>query len=218
MGIVRSLKNVRITLLRARYIARERFGYVKRAMVTPPLPVNADGKLYVNLGAGANTSSEFVNIDTRPMPHTHYIHEVEKLPMLASNSVDLLYASHLLEHVPRNDVQAALTEWYRVLKPGGILRFGVPHFDGLVEVYERSGRNVNTIVNQLMGQDAPYDDHHTIWNMAFAQEILLNAGFKEVHLWDPKTVGHHDFIDKTMRSVVLGDKEIVISLNIEAVK
>lgn len=218
MGFLKKLKAIRIKLLSfGRYI-RERLGYLKRYFVTPDLPKNEDGKVYVNLGCGVNTSKEFVNVDTRPMPHTHYIHEVEDLPMLQKNSVDLLYASHLLEHVPRKDLHKTLKEWRRVLKPGGVLRFGVPDFDKLVEVYTSSGRNINSIVNQLMGQDPPYDDHHTIWNFAYAKKVLEEAGFKNIRRWDPATSDHHEFGDKSMATLPIDGQQVCISLNIEADK
>jgi predicted SAM-dependent methyltransferase len=174
--------------------------------------------VYVNLGAGRNTSGEFINIDTRPLPHTHHIHGVEELPMFNDESVDLLYASHLLEHVEREKLDKTLEEWHRVLKYGGILRFGVPDFDSLIEVYRLSGNNVESVVNQIMGAGAPYDDHHTIWNFDYAEAVLKRVGFREVRRWTPETVDHHDFIDKTMRTVHISGREIPISLNVEAVK
>ncbi len=212
------IKRIRIAILNTFRRLREHVGYMKRYFITPSLPVNEDGKVYVNLGSGVNTSKEFVNVDTRPMPHIHYVHPIEELPMFPSNSVDLLYASHVLEHIPREDLIKTLREWRRVLKPSGKLRFGVPDFDGLLTVYERSGRDVNSIVNQLLGQSAPYDDHHTIWNFQYAVETLEKAGFKKVCTWDPKDVDHHEFVDKTARTIAFGVSEVTISLNIEAVK
>lgn len=199
-------------------ILKEKAGFMKRNIIAPKMPQNKDGKVYVNLGCGANTSPEFINVDTRAMPNVHYIHEVQKLPMFADNSVDLLYASHLLEHVPRNEVIQTLREWRRVLKPGGVLRFGVPDFDALIEIYELAGRDVHRIESQLLGQNAPYDDHHTIWNFVFAEEILRSAGFGEIRRWDPSKVDHHDFVDKTTRVEKVEGRDILISLNVEAIK
>ena len=42
-------------------------------------------------------------------------------------SYDFVYSSHLLEHLP--DVELALTNWWRVLKPGGYLLLLLPHRD-----------------------------------------------------------------------------------------
>lgn len=212
------LKKIRIKGMRIWSWIKEQTGFIKRKYVKPNIPQNEDGKVYVNLGCGVNTSKEFINVDTRSFPHTHYIHEVEELPMFEDRSVDLLYASHLLEHVDRMKLKKVLKEWKRVLKDGGILRLGVPDFDGLVEVYKESGRDVEVVVNQLMGQGAPHDDHHSIWNYAYAEKILKEAGFKEVRKWNPEEVDQHNFTDKTMRTFDIDGKKINISLNIEAEK
>ncbi len=49
----------------------------------------------------------------------------EELPF-EDNSVDEIYAGHLLEHFDMNDGEKALKEWKRVLKPGGIITITVP--------------------------------------------------------------------------------------------
>lgn len=189
-----------------------------RVLFAPALPKNSDGKVYVNLGCGVNTSSEFINIDTRMLPNVHYIHEIQQLPMFDDNSVDMIYASHLVEHIPREELKKTFKEWHRVLKPGGVLRIGVPHFDNLVRVYELSGRKVESIVNQLLGQNAPYDDHHTIWNMEYARELFMSTGFSKVYEWDAKNADHHSFKDKSQREMTIAGETISISLNIEARK
>ena len=47
----------------------------------------------------------------------------EKLPF-ESNTFDVVFSSHVLEHV--NDIDASLEEMKRVLKPGGVLIIGMP--------------------------------------------------------------------------------------------
>ena len=51
----------------------------------------------------------------------------EKMDILASQSMDFVYSSHLLEHI--ENWQAALTEWWRILKVGGSLVLYLPHAD-----------------------------------------------------------------------------------------
>ena len=216
--MINLLKSVRRSLMCAGRSVKTRVGYFKRLVITPSMPKNPDGMVYINLGSGAYTSPEFINIDSRTMPQVHYIADVERLPMFADGSADLIYASHLVEHINRGDLPTVLREWRRVLKNGGILRFGVPDFDGLVEIYQTSGKDVNSIMSQLLGQTPPYDDHHTIWNFKYAEALLKNAGFKIIRLWDPKKVDHHNFTDKTGRAMDIGGRLISISLNVEAVK
>lgn len=51
----------------------------------------------------------------------------EKLTPIASQSVDCVFSSHLLEHI--ENWKGALAEWWRVLKPGGYLCLYLPHKD-----------------------------------------------------------------------------------------
>jgi len=50
---------------------------------------------------------------------------------IADATYDFVYSSHCLEHMP--DVQLALRNWVRIIKPGGILYVVVPDF----ELYEK---------------------------------------------------------------------------------
>jgi SAM-dependent methyltransferase len=44
-----------------------------------------------------------------------------------SNTLDYVYNSHCLEHIPNDTLLSTLREWYRVLKVGGHLIICVPH-------------------------------------------------------------------------------------------
>src|SRR5207248_11335926 len=45
---------------------------------------------------------------------------------VADNTYDFVYSSHCLEHM--RDVEQALRNWVRILKPGGILYLVVPDY------------------------------------------------------------------------------------------
>ena len=51
----------------------------------------------------------------------------EKLDIFATQSMDFVFSSHLLEHIV--DYKAALQEWWRVIKFDGILALYLPHKD-----------------------------------------------------------------------------------------
>jgi ADP-heptose:LPS heptosyltransferase/predicted SAM-dependent methyltransferase len=51
--------------------------------------------------------------------------DCSKLDLFASQSLDFVYSSHLLEHI--DDTKAALKEWWRVVKHGGVLALYLPH-------------------------------------------------------------------------------------------
>lgn len=194
------------------------YWYCKRKIIIPSIPINPDGKVYVNLGSGNSTSQEFINVDAQILPEIHYISDITKLRMFSNNSVDMIYACHVVEHIPRSKLVYTLQEWRRVLKPGGIFRFAVPDFDKLIEVYTDSDKKIESIENQLMGQDAPHHNHCSIWNKKYAEKVLTEAGFHSIKTWDYKTADHHNFNDRSSRTMVIKNKKIHISLNLEAIK
>lgn len=58
---------------------------------------------------------------------------------IQSDSVDVLYSSHMLEHLDRNEADRFLKEVFRVLRPGGIIRIAVPDIKKQVAQYNESG-------------------------------------------------------------------------------
>lgn len=62
------------------------------------------------------------------------IGDCTKLAMFTDRCVDFVFNSHVIEHV--DDAQAALKEWWRVIKVGGFLVSYVPHAD----LYPRMGQ------------------------------------------------------------------------------
>lgn len=195
---------------------RYALGRIRRSFIAPAHP-DVSG-LYVNLGSGAQSGPEYVNVDVVAAPHIHYIHDIKILPMFSSGTVDLLYASHVLEHIPRHELPIVLAEWKRVLKPGGILRISVPDFDNLLKIYAASGNDIDAIVAQLLGQEPPFNNHYSVWNADYARKFFLEQGFTEVRLWDPKTAPHYSMYDRAKRTISAGGVTVPISLNFEAIK
>jgi predicted SAM-dependent methyltransferase len=58
---------------------------------------------------------------------------------LSDRSVDVLYSSHMLEHLDREEAVAFLREARRVLRPGGTLRVSVPDLRMHINRYLESG-------------------------------------------------------------------------------
>lgn len=80
----------------------------------------SDGAIRLNIGAGPyNDDPRYTAIDIKSGI------DARKLPY-EDNSVDEVYASHVLEHFSFRETADVLAEWARVLKPGGIMRISVP--------------------------------------------------------------------------------------------
>ncbi len=58
---------------------------------------------------------------------------------LGDGSADVIYSSHMLEHLDRDEVKRFLPEAFRLLRPGGIIRLAVPDLKHLVGRYIETG-------------------------------------------------------------------------------
>lgn len=85
----------------------------------------------VNLGCGPVfvDSPVWINLDFRaPSPAVRQANLLGRLP-LKSDTAQLVYASHFLEHIPKPEVDTFLRECLRVLQPGGVLRLVLPDLE-----------------------------------------------------------------------------------------
>ncbi|MDG4554092.1 MAG: methyltransferase domain-containing protein [Candidatus Competibacter sp.] len=71
----------------------------------------------------------------KEMPNNIIVHNLAKGIPFESNSVDVVYHSHMLEHLDKSVVDRFLLEAKRVLKPGGIHRIVVPDLEYLCKQY-----------------------------------------------------------------------------------
>ena len=191
----------------------------RRRLHPPSPPKNINGKVYIHLGCGRIDAPAFINVDAVGYPHVHYIQEVNDLSRFPNKYADLIYASHVLEHISHKHLSKVLSEWRRVLKGGGILRISVPDFDKLIEVYSSEDEDIRAIMMPLMGgQDHSHNFHNTVFNRKYLTELLLSVGFREVREWDPEEVELHSFQDWASRPIEIRGKKYPISLNLEGVK
>ncbi len=101
--------------------------------------------------------------------------DVQDLP-LEDNRFDWIFCNHVLEHVP--DDRKALSELYRVLKPGGTLIAQVPQRFDWEKTLEDPSITDRKERERLFGQY----DHLRMYGRDYP-ERLKEAGF-EVRLWD----------------------------------
>lgn len=181
---------------------------------------DADATTLLHIGCGEINAAGFINIDARRQPHVHIVTtNLFKLEMIPSNTVDLIYMSHVLEHVGHRDVVTTLREMHRILKSGGILRISVPDFDKILDIYQASDNDITAIIQPLMGgQDYPFNYHYTVFNEAHLRSTMTRGGFRTTRHWDPELSSHHDFEDWASKKIPRQGRDFPISLNIEAVK
>lgn len=132
---------------------------------------------------------------------------------LPSESVDVLYSSHMLEHLDREEAGSFLGEARRVLRRSGILRLAVPDLNKQIAQYLESGDADAFIASTELAQPKPrtwahrvklmssgsrnhlwmYDGEslaHLVANAAFAEIRILSAG--ETTIQQPGALDLHE--------------------------
>jgi SAM-dependent methyltransferase len=83
--------------------------------------------LKLNIGCGSQKLSDHINIDK--YHSSAQIKTPANVLPFQSNSVDVLYTSHMVEHLAPSVFNAALIEWHRVLKQDGKVMIRCPNFE-----------------------------------------------------------------------------------------
>lgn len=187
-------------------------------------------ELKLHLGCGGIHIDGFVNVDIKYLPGVDVVGDVRHLPSFEENSVKLIYASNVLEHLGRWEYTPALERWYALLRPGGILRLNVPDFAAICEYYVET-KDLDSLYPALYaGQTDPENFHYWCWDFKTLKRDLESVGFCNVRRYDrSKTelahvrdwgINYVPYRDKDNR--VLPDEEWFkgksIALNIEAEK
>jgi predicted SAM-dependent methyltransferase len=177
-------------------------------------------KIKLHLGCGNKHIDGYINIDIRYMPGVDSIDNVERLRRYKENSVSVIYASHVLEHICRYDYMHTLQRWYELLMPDGILRIGVPDFEAIANYYIKT-KDLRSISGMLYGgQDYKENFHCWCWDFDTLSRELKSIGFKDIKRYDWRTTEHSHIDDYTQIYIPHMDKEngMLFSLNIEAIK
>jgi predicted SAM-dependent methyltransferase len=90
--------------------------------------------LLLHLGCGGEHKAGWINIDLLGDPVDVAWNLANPLPF-DDGSVAAVFHEHLLEHLPLQAGDSFMRECFRVLRPGGILRVGVPDAGRLIRSY-----------------------------------------------------------------------------------
>lgn len=130
--------------------------------------------------------------------------EARRLPV-PSASADVIYSSHMLEHLDREEASLFLAEAYRVLAPGGRIRLVVPDLAKMAAKYARSGDADSFIADLQMSQSRPprlgrrlvqlvtgFREHRWMYDGASLAKLVAAAGFVDVGEKQPGETGIAD--------------------------
>lgn len=184
---------------------------VKTAHSTPTT------KVFLNAGCGGKQSSPVhpmfrsqewhqIRLDASTEVSPDILAELTNMYGVASNSVDAVYSSHSLEHLYPHEIPRAISEFFRVLKPGGFVLINTPNLksaselvvrDRLEEPAYHSPAGPISALDMIYGHKPTilfsgekYNAHHMGFTAKTLKQTLQRGGFVDVetncsgfHLW-----------------------------------
>jgi predicted SAM-dependent methyltransferase len=164
---------------------------------------------------------DWTHIDGGDYPHLDS-KDIKKLEY-EDESVDLIYASHVIEYFDREEVKDVLSEWIRVLKPNGILRLAVPNFKEMTSLYLECDYPLDKFLGPLYGQMSMGEEtiyHRTTYDFNSLKSLLESLDMKDIVKYDWKETEHSEFDDHSQAYIPHMDKKngVLISLNMECKK
>lgn len=100
-------------------------------------PVDPARPALLNVGCGVHFHTDWANIDVQPRAAAVMGFDARNPLPYPDACFDMVYHSHVLEHLPRAAAPGFIADCRRTLKPGGVLRIAVPDLEGAAREYLR---------------------------------------------------------------------------------
>lgn len=146
----------------------------------------APSDLYVNLGCGHRPLTGWINLDCARGAAVEVVWDVRDGLPFPSGSCSAIFSEHVIEHLPKSDGERLLSECYRALQPGGVVRLSTPDAGRYLKSYANGGeflRHLNFSqpietpldrVNLMMRENG---QHLWVYDIASISAALKRAGF-----------------------------------------
>jgi predicted SAM-dependent methyltransferase len=140
-----------------------------------------DDRIRLNLGCGHLPLADYLNVDQRALPQVDIQANILNLPV-KKDSVDTLYAAHLIEHFTLENLRRNILPYWRdVLKPNGKLHLIAPNAHAMIIEYAKEAMDFKQLSTVLMGmQEYDGDFHYALLTPESLKKLLEEAGFQSV--------------------------------------
>lgn len=142
----------------------------------------------LNWGCGDGGAPGWINSDIKDAPGIDISGDIlDGLP-LDAESIDYVTSIHALPELAYPDLEPALRELRRVLKPGGVLRLALPDLERAIQAYLAGDvgyflvpdDDVRSLGGKMIVQLTWYGYSRSMYTFDFIEELLYRAGFQRV--------------------------------------
>jgi len=175
----------------------------------------------LNWGCGPIAPYGWVNSDIAPGPGVDVVADIRAGLPLQDNSFDYAVSIHALPEIPYADLDRAISELRRVLKPGGVLRLSLPDLDKAIRAYVSKDIDyfflipddvVTSLSGKMIVQLLWYGRSRCMFTVEFISELLKRCGFQNI-----QPCGFRETRSSFPGIIELDDRELE-SLFVEATK
>ena len=145
---------------------------------------------YLNVGCGDNMHENFINLDFSWSQKVDICMDITKRRYpVKSNALKGIYTEHCIEHITLRNFEQNAKEFYRMLKPNGVLRLITPDGEIYFDIYEKRKRGENIKMPYEEGFITPMaringifrnHGHKFIYDFETIRKVLEQNGFKNI--------------------------------------
>ena len=195
------------------------------------LKLNSRNANYINLGSGNSYVNNFINVDFFGNKMIDYGMDLRFPFKIETNSIDGIFSEHTFEHLSHLEVDNALSECCRILKPEAKIRIIVPDLSILIERYSSNDDEWFQKWHDLVLKDpsrhymkkyftnmfainftASYYHHKSCWDFESLKKVLTSNGFVNIekcnyNLGTPELLIDSDSEDRKLVSIYIEGKK-----------
>jgi len=138
--------------------------------------------LRLNLGSGSGRMAGFYNVDINSDFKPDFLCDLNQGLPFPDDSVDEIYAAHVIEHFSYHRVSWVLADWIRALKSGGKLTIRCPDFEWVCRSYISGEVGYLRAIQLLYGGQTikDFDTHYTALDFQWLLGQLTYHGCKDI--------------------------------------
>lgn len=150
-----------------------------------------EGAILLNCGSGSTKWDGWIGVDLDP--DADHVCDIRKLDF-DDNIADAICSVHVVEHVYEWEAGPMLTEWKRVLKPGGRLILELPCMDKVIR-YMANVADQKTLMSPTFSWWALWGDpsyrnalmtHKWGYTIQMISQLLIKCGYEDVKYEKPR--------------------------------